>query len=144
MPPISWHPTLFFLFGSCAFLTGLIWIIQLIHYPIFKWIKKEEFIPFHQFHSRTITWIVGPMMLIELVLSFLLAVQTRWSFFSLVNLAGVVVIWLVTAFISVPCHEKLGNGFEPQTHQKLVLTNWWRTGLWTARSAFLLWWIWSL
>ena len=44
-------------FGFAAFLTGLIWTIQLVHYPSFGLVGKAEFVQFHQAHTtRMGTW----------------------------------------------------------------------------------------
>ena len=48
------------------------------------------------------------------------------------------VIWLSTAFLSVPRHEALRHGFDASAHGALVATNWIRTAAWTVRSALLL------
>ena len=40
---------------------------------------------------------------------------------------------------SVPMHERLGRGFDPAAHRRLVATNWIRTIAWTARGALVLW-----
>ncbi len=47
--------------------------------------------------------------------------------------------WLLTMFVSVPKHEVLARGFDPRAFELLVTTNWYRTVLWTARGALLLW-----
>ena len=64
---------LFFLNVISAFLlTGVIWTIQLVHYPSFHFIDKLSFTNFHNFHERRISIIVMPLMLIELITSIAL------------------------------------------------------------------------
>ena len=58
--------------ASVWFMTGLIWLIQLVHYPLMDRIPPDGFIEFHQSHSFRITWIVAPVMLLELMTSILL------------------------------------------------------------------------
>ena len=43
----------------------------------------------------------------------------------------------VTAFVSVPLHERLTAVFDDDAHRHLVSTNWFRTVAWTARGVVL-------
>ena len=43
------------------------------------------------------------------------------------------VIWLSTALIQVPLHQRLGGGFDAEVHSRLVTSNWIRTVAWTLR-----------
>ena len=54
-------------------LVGLIWTIQLVHYPSFSFVAEDHFLEFHRHHTRSITWVVMPLMLVELALAFYLA-----------------------------------------------------------------------
>lgn len=95
--------------GSCFFLTGLIWVVQLIYYPAFAVVAAERFTDFHAGHSRRISWIVGPPMLAELgsaIVLFWLAQNWWWG----LNLVSVGAIWLSTAFALVPCIRPWAKG----------------------------------
>jgi len=130
---------------ACFFMTGVIWIIQLIQYPGFIFSDREQFTNFHMFHSHRITFVVGPMMVLELLTAALLfaahsqssMVWATWTITGL-NLASVVLLWALTFFISVPIHNKLTLGFDAGHVRKLTVTNWYRTALWSFRSALLL------
>jgi hypothetical protein len=54
-------------------------------------------------------------------------------------LALLIVIWLSTALLPVPCHGVLAQGFDAAVHQRLVRGDWLRTVAWSLRSALLLW-----
>jgi len=129
-------------FFTVCFMTGVIWIIQLIHYPSFRDIAPERFAQFHQFHSSQITWVVGPVMMVQLLTAVGLvnfrppSVSAPMSGFFLGLSAAV---FFVTAFISVPAHQELSLGFKEGAHQTLVLTNWIRTALWSCHSLLCLW-----
>ena len=114
-------------------LLGLIWTIQLSHYPSFKFVEENQFLEFHQHHTKSITLIVMPLMLLELGLVFWQSYQTNWSSIWVVPLILVLMIWASTFFISVPLHEQLGNGKNLETIKKLVDTNWIRTILWSVK-----------
>ena len=64
------YPALLLLnFALAAYLTGVIWTVQLVHYPGFAQVAQESFGAFHRLHSRRISWVVlGPMVL-ELLLA---------------------------------------------------------------------------
>ena len=118
---------------SCAFLTGLIWIVQLVHYPSFHFVDKVKFFEFNRFHQASISVIVLPAMLIELSC----AIALFWLFPSsaahISSLVLVTIIWLSTFFLSVPCHGKLLRQRSSQTIKRLVNTNWIRTISWSLR-----------
>ena len=57
---------------STLFMTGLIWCVQLVHYPLFARVGEGTFSAYEQDHQRRITWIVMPVMLVELASGVLL------------------------------------------------------------------------
>ncbi|MFZ4405583.1 MAG: hypothetical protein ACOYOK_15930 [Pseudobdellovibrionaceae bacterium] len=130
---------LFFLhLTCCAFMTGLIWIIQILHYPTFEKIPEKDFLNFHSWHSTKITYLVGPVMLLELATAILLFwLGTNNNLYAL-NLILLVLIWLSTFFLSVPLHNKLTKNKNDQHIKNLVRTNWLRTSLWSLRLFILL------
>jgi hypothetical protein len=108
----------------------LIWIIQVLHYPSFLYVDKNDFPKFEAFHTRRISFLVLPLMVSELILSLIN--------FNYLILGIIVLIWLSTFFIQVPCHEKLKFGFDKLTIERLIFTNWIRTSLWTVKLFILL------
>jgi hypothetical protein len=118
---------------STFFLTGLIWTIQWLHYPGFKFSDLEQWGEYHRFHSSRITMIVFPMMFLELMTGFMLLIDKQNTIMG-INLLTILLIWASTIFISVPIHTLLANQFSLDEIQNLVLTNWIRTFLWTIRS----------
>ncbi len=119
-------------------LVGLIWTIQLVHYPLFDQVGREAFRSYHQSHGRQITWIVAPLMFTELATAgglIVLGFRNPWF---LASLAPLVFNWVSTWRVQIPLHQQLGRGFDPKVHRRLVATNWWRTAAWTLRGACLL------
>ena len=57
------------------------------------------------------------------------------------GLAVLVTIWISTATLQVPAHRRLGLGFEASAARRLVVTNWLRTILWTARGILAAYWL---
>lgn len=124
------------------FLTGLIWVIQVVHYPLFSHADRATYPAFAEAHSRLITPVVGPVMVVELVTALWLvaerpaALPVRWAWVGAV-LVGV--IWLSTAMVQVPLHAQLGAGYDGRVHAALVGTNWIRTVAWSLRGVLMGW-----
>ncbi len=127
---------------ATLFMVGVIWFVQIVHYPLFDRVGPSVFTAYADAHSRLTTYVVGPPMLLELSTGVLLLLfrpvnvpaAVLW-----VGLALIAVIWLSTAFLQVPRHEILGIDFDSIAHQGLVATNWIRTVAWTFRGALVLW-----
>lgn len=134
-------------FASCLFMTGVIWVIQLVHYPSFFFVSDYWFADFHHFHTRSIILIVGPAMAVELgtaiSLSFFYFSQLPLAF-NIAQCVLVLLTWAITGLRFVPLHDQLGIKNEPETIDKLVANNWSRTVGWTARSIVLSWMIYSM
>lgn len=129
------------LFSTFA-MTGLIYLIQFVHYPLFDRVDAERFAQFEADHSNRITFIVLPLMTAELgTAGYLAAIRSsspdRLIWFVLFGL--VLAIWASTFLLSVPEHTRLMRGFDAAAHRRLVVTNWPRTILWTVRSGLLVW-----
>lgn len=128
--------------AATLFMTGVIWMVQVVHYPLFSSVGIEEFGSYHRAHSRLITYVVFPAMAVELVTSIMLVTKAPPGVFTALawfGLALVAVIWLSTAVLQVPHHNRLATGFSPETHSALVAGNWLRTVAWSARSVVVIW-----
>ena len=124
---------------SCYFMTGVIWIIQIVHYPSFKFIEFKQFLNFQKFHTQMITFVVAPMMVLEIFTAFYLLVVNDFSTYWTIHIVLLIAIWLCTAFLSVPIHNLLAKPHitdveRLQLVKLLVKTNWPRTLLWSLRS----------
>lgn len=126
-------------------MVGLIWLIQLVHYPLFLRVGEENFVQYSEEHQRWITVIVLPLMFCELITSCLLWKQ-RPPEVSLtlvaIGIALVALIWASTFFIQVPLHNQLTTGYDAVAIRRLVNGNWIRTVAWTLRgllSGYMTW-----
>lgn len=131
--------------ASTVYMVGLIWFVQVVHYPLMGAIGDSEFSAYEQRHMSLTTWVVAPPMLIEAATAVLLfwfrptgvSIWFVWTGGILLAL-----IWLSTALLQVPCHETLANGFDAVAHRRLVLTNWIRTVSWSLRGLLVLGMVW--
>lgn len=121
-------------------MTGVIWFVQLVHYPLFAAAAGPSFAAYHQRHLSLVTWIVAPAMLVELATGLLLAWSPPPGVSPWTTTAGLLllaVIWLSTAFGQVPVHNRLRGGFDAAAHRRLLASNWIRTIAWSARALIL-------
>lgn len=121
-------------------MTGVIWVIQMVHYPIFdavdQGVNGERWRSFGDRHRRTISLVVGPFMAVEGLTGIWIVVDPPGSTGRLLPLVAgflMAVAYGVTAFVSVPLHDRLTDVFDDDAHQRLVSTNWLRTVAWTLR-----------
>lgn len=118
-------------------MVGLIWIVQLVHYPLFAQVGRSAYPDYHRAHTSRITWIVAPAMLIEAILT-VGCVLSLPSVFSALAAALLAVAWLSTFLIQVPMHGRLTQCLDMGIVRKLVVTNWVRTAAWSGRGVLSL------
>ncbi|MGY8976333.1 MAG: hypothetical protein ACKVHD_08650 [Alphaproteobacteria bacterium] len=115
-------------------MVGIIWVIQLVHYPSFYFIRKDIFVSFQKFHTDKITIIVAPVMLIELITGILLIyMETNIDIALSISLFILIAIWVLTAIYFYKAHQKLMSGYNEEIINQLIKLNWIRTILWTFR-----------
>ena len=127
---------------STLAMVGVIWIVQVVHYPLFAGVGGAGWAAYEAGHQSRITLVVGPLMLIELVTAVWLVLERPAALPAgavVLGAALVGLIWASTAFVQVPLHNALGGTFDADAHARLVATNWVRTVAWTARGGLVLW-----
>ena len=128
--------------AATLLMVGIIWFVQIVHYPLFNQVEASAFRLYELGHSRLTTYVVGPTMLLELTTGAWLLWQRPATLLPLqvwLGIGLIAVIWLSTFFVQVPYHSQLEQGFNPIIHQKLVCSNWLRTLAWSARGVIVLW-----
>ncbi|MFG0260045.1 MAG: hypothetical protein ACF8LK_06800 [Phycisphaerales bacterium JB041] len=128
-------------------MTGLIWFVQLVHYPLMARVGREGWTDYERAHQARTTWIVAPVMLVEVLSAVWLliaahsevgppevsaAVPALW-----VSASLLVVVWASTFLIQVPLHARLSGAYSDRAHALLVRSNWLRTAAWTGRAVLL-------
>lgn len=128
--------------AATLILVGLIWMVQIVHYPLFNRVGADTFRDYQIAHAAKITALVMPLMLIEALTALLLALDPPTTVPPLllwIGLALVVLIWASTLFIQSPYHTQLSTDFNPAIHQALVCTNWIRTIAWSVHGGIIVW-----
>ena len=119
---------------ATSVMVGVIWTIQLVHYPSFHFIELNQYTTFQRFHMSRISYVVIPAMLTELFTLILIMISMdQVDPIILASALLLIVIWLMTAVFFSGVHQKLTLGYDQVVVEKLVKLNWGRTLLWTLR-----------
>ena len=119
---------------ATSVMVGVIWIIQLVHYPSFHFIELKQYTTFQRFHMSRISYVVIPAMLTELFTLILIIISMdQIDTLVLASAILLILIWLITALFFSGVHQKLTLGYDQTVVDKLVKLNWGRTLLWTLR-----------
>ena len=127
--------------AATLYMTGLIWMVQRVSYPLMASVGQRESAEFERLHCDRIAWVVGLPMLVEGITGLILLWFSppwfpAWGFW-----LGAALLFgnaASTQFLQVPCHKKLAVGFDRDVHQRLVKTNWIRTVFWSFRSCLVI------
>ena len=119
-------------------LVGLIWTVQLVLYPLFARVGADTFRSYHAQHLVRVTFVVAPLMALEVISAALLVFRGAREPWLLASLGPLAFNWISTWRVQVPLHDRLATGFDAEAHGRLVATNWWRTAAWTIRGGCLL------
>jgi len=121
-------------------LFGAIWYIQLVHYPLYRFVGEKEFSAYHLRNIWATACVVVPLMLLE----FLTGLWMWWyaaglqKILFLVGLILIGVCWITTLFVQIPCHLILIRAKEERIVNRLIQMNWIRTLAWSLRVGLLL------
>ena len=129
---------------TTLFMTGLIWFVQVVHYPLFAGVGPSEFTDYAARHQHLTGLVVILPMVVELGTAVLLAVQPDSPMppgLAWLGLGLVLIIWASTFFLQVPEHARLSGGLDAEAIKRLVRTNWVRNVGWSLRSGVLLFWL---
>ena len=127
--------------AATLFMSGLIWFVQIVHYPLFAAVGAHGFSAYADEHVRLTTAVVAGPMLVEMMTGLLLyrhrpvgvsKALIGWGMVSLL------IIWTSTWLLQVPQHRILSLAFDGNAHSLLVATNWLRTATWSLRSLLAL------
>ena len=128
--------------SSTLIMFGIIWFVQLAHYPLLGYIGRKEFVGYEKAYVQKIMPYAILVLSAELITGILLVWIKPLNISFVQVLSGLIllaVIWLSTWVIQVPLHKKLGFGFDKKSHDLLVKSNWVRTGAWTLRAFLVIW-----
>ena len=123
--------------ASTLILVGIIWTVQVVHYPLMALVGEDRFAAYESAHSPRmaaivmVPWTVQGLTTVGLLMARPTGVPVALL---LAAAAAAAVPVVVTVVASVPAHVALGSGFDPAVHRRLVRTNWIRTAAWTVHA----------
>lgn len=123
---------------ATVFMTGVIWYVQLVHYPLMSGWPHDDFPRWEAAHREQTGLVVVPAMLAEglavvVILAWRPVGVPAWLAWSGAGL--LLAVWASTFAIQVPLHEQLSAAWDAAAHAWLVQSNWLRTVLWSVRAA---------
>ena len=127
--------------AAVLLMTGVIWFVQLVHYPLFGSVGGDQWRSYHSEHSRRTTWVVVAPMTVDLATSIALVAAVPAGVSPALVVAGAVaavVTWGATGLLAVPAHRRLSNGWHAGVGRRLTSTNWVRTTAWSCHSLLVL------
>ena len=125
-------------------MVGLIWTVQVVHYPLFESVGAEAYPNYQSRHiDRIGAVLVVPWGLegLSIVALLVLARERTMRVLAVAGAALMGLILLVTMIWAAPVHGELLDGFDPEQHDTLMASNLVRTLLWSARGVWR--WRWS-
>ena len=124
-------------FVATCLMTGVIWFVQWVHYPLLAKVPVDRAVETAIDHQRRTGQVLAIPMAVEgfTTLGLLIirpeSVPIFWPWFGAVLLA---VALGSTVFVSVPLHAKMATNPTADVGQRLVVTNWPRTIAWSLRA----------
>ena len=97
---------------ATSFMTGLIWFVQVVHYPLMEGWPHDDFGRWEVAHRNHTGPVVIPPMLIEGIAAVWLLVHRPRGvhpLFPIVGMTALLGIWASTFFLQVPCHLQLSE-----------------------------------
>lgn len=125
------------LMATCV-MVGVIWFVQLVHYPLLALIGADRAPAIAVEHQRRTAWVVGLPMATEGITTLVLLYARPDGVDAWLPWLGAVLLAIVlasTVFLSVPLHERMATAPDASVGRRLVVTNWPRTIGWSARAA---------
>ena len=122
--------------AATAGMMGLIWFVQLVHYPLFEAVGPDHFVAYESAHQRRTSWVVGPLMGVEGLSALAIAAALRDEVGLELTLAGLTLLAVIhasTVLLQVPAHRRLSERYDGDVVRRLVRTNWVRTIGWSLR-----------
>ena len=120
--------------ATAAFMAGVLWLVQIVHYPLLGAVPNEDIQTIALRHQTLITRVVGPAMIIEAAASAMLIFvgPTTSRSLSIVGFLLLGIAVAVTVFKADPLHARIAQG-KAYLIPQLIRINWTRTIAWTLR-----------
>ncbi len=108
----------------------VVWVVQAIVYPSFRWSEAGTFPAWHATYTRAISWFVVPLMLGQAALAAA-ALVTSPTALSIVTMILVAAGFAITFGLAVPEHRRLASGKNLGAIERLLRANRLRAIVWS-------------
>ena len=118
-------------------MVGLVWFVQIVHYPLFALVPESVRRTYETAHTNRTTLVVAPLMLVEAATALALTIEPPPGVGHVLPSIGIVLlglVWASTWLVQVPAHRTLSRFPTDTAVHRLVIGNWPRTLVWTARA----------
>jgi hypothetical protein len=122
-------------------MTGVIWFVQVVHYPLLAVVPPASASTVALDHQRRTGWVVALPMAVEGVTTLGLLWKVPEQVPAWMPWLGAVLLAVAlgcTVLLSVPRHARMATHPDERVGRELVLTNWPRTVAWSARGVLCL------
>ena len=122
---------------ATCLMTGIIWFVQHVHYPLLAQVEKGQAVAVATEHQRRTGHIVALPMAVEGLTTLALLAQQPAGVTWFLPWIGAVLLAVAlgcTVLLSVPLHAKMATNPDARVGAKLVSTNWPRTIAWSLRA----------
>lgn len=121
-------------------MVGVIWFVQVVHYPLLSVVPVESAVSVaHEHQRRTALVVMAPMTVqgfTALGLLYWTPLHTHWQQYW-VSGFFIGVALLCTVLLSVPRHQRMVTNPDVKVGRELVNTNWPRTIAWTLSAVII-------
>jgi len=123
-------------FAATWTMVGVIWFVQVVHYPLFARVDGPGSGEYAVENQRRTSWVVGLPMAAEGLTALWLVASPPDGLGRVLPIVGLALLAVVlgsTVLLQVPAHAQLVDGHDASTVSRMVAGNWIRTVGWTAR-----------
>ncbi len=123
--------------AATAFMTGLVWFVQIVHYPLLASVPTEVSADISARHQRLTGRVVGPVMVAEFATALYLIIsppEGLGPWWPSAAFAFLAIALATTVLCSVPLHARMANGPDLVASNRLIKSNWIRTIAWSSRT----------
>lgn len=127
---------------ASVFMTGIVWFIQFVQYPLLNHISSFDFSCYFKKYITRLAWIMYPVMIIEICFALWLAflpVQSKLQLPILITYILLALACLNTFLIQAPLNHKLQLAFNKAVFSKILFYNRIRFFSWAIRTMILCW-----
>ena len=128
-------------FVATAVMTGVIWFVQWVHYPLLATVPVDDSVEIAvevaEQHQRRTGQVLALPMVVEGFSTLGLLINRPEAVSLILPWVNAVLLAIAlgsTVFVSVPLHAKMATNPTADVGRRLVVTNWPRTIAWSARS----------